>query len=70
MAASKVRVVLYMHESAFKALVKEAARRSELAGVEVTPEATSRAMLYTVLGFASDGAARLPHRGGGGPEPK
>lgn len=50
-----VRVVLYLTPLALERLTAEAAGRAERSGVDVTPEAAARALLYAAVGLSADG---------------
>lgn len=49
------RVTLYLTPRASERLDAEAAERSERAGVEVSPEAAARGLVYSGLGLSVDG---------------
>ncbi len=49
------RVTLYLTPRAAERLDEEAAKRSERAGVEVSPEATARGLVYAGLALSVDG---------------
>lgn len=55
-----MRLVLYVSPEAHGVLAAEAGRRGQASGLEVTPEATARAILYAGLGLGPGGKGSRP----------